>query len=153
MTANRPCFLLLPLLILAGCSFPAPAPDVYERHETGRVHSVVYGEVQSVRPVPIAGRQTVIGRLGGAYVGGAVGSAGGDGAGEAILSGVGAVAGAVAGEAAEERLTRKDGLEITLLLDSGDVITIVQEADLTFAEGERVRVLMRGNESGRVLKN
>ncbi len=145
--------LLLPLLLLAGCGYGVPQPDVYGRHETGRVHSVVYGEVRQVRAVPIAGRQTVIGRFGGAYVGGAVGSAGGDGTGEAILSGVGAVAGAVAGEAAEEKLTRKDGLEITLMLDSGDLVTIVQEADLDFAEGERVRVLMRGNDTGRVLKN
>lgn len=145
--------LAVSILLLTACSFPAPSPDVYERQEAGRVHTVVYGEVQRVRQVPIAGRKTAIGRIGGAYVGGAVGSAGGDGAGEAILSGVGAVAGAVAGEAAEEKLTRKDGLEITLQLDSGETIVIVQQADLEFAEGERVRVLMAGNHAGRVLKH
>lgn len=140
------------VLILVSCSFRGPSPDVYTRAEKGRVHSVVYGEVQSVREVSIEGRTSAIGRIGGAYVGRGVGSAVGDGAGERIMEGVGAVAGAVAGERTEEAVTRKDGLEITLKLDNGDLITIVQEADLPFVAGERVRVLLRGNSVGRVHK-
>ncbi|MFK7885668.1 MAG: hypothetical protein AB8G16_02290 [Gammaproteobacteria bacterium] len=138
--------------LFAGCTFPAPSPDVYQRSETGRAFGVNYGTVLMVRSVPIAGRTTAIGRLGGAYVGGAVGSAVGDGLGQVIASSVGVVAGAVAGEAIEEKVTRKDGLEITVEMDNGKVITLVQEDELNFAEGERVRILLRANDRGKILK-
>jgi outer membrane lipoprotein SlyB len=139
-------------LLSFACTFPAPSPDVYQRTETGRAFGVSYGTVTMVRSVPIAGRQTVVGRLGGAYVGGALGSAVGDGLGQAVATSAGAVAGAVAGEAIEEKVTRAEGLEITVEMDNGRLITMVQEAELTFEEGERVRVLMRANDQGKILK-
>ena len=43
--------VLLALLLLAGCA--ALAPDGYERRELGAVHSVAYGTVEKVHPVPI----------------------------------------------------------------------------------------------------
>jgi outer membrane lipoprotein SlyB len=54
---------------------------------------------------------------------------------------LGAVAGGVAGHALEERLTKNDGLEITVKLDSGQLLAITQEADEQFHPGERVRIL------------
>ncbi|MFK8016480.1 MAG: glycine zipper domain-containing protein [Gammaproteobacteria bacterium] len=147
--------LLPPLLLslgLIGCTFPAPQPDVYQRSETGRAFGVDQGSVVMIRTVPIAGRSTAVGRIGGAYVGAAAGAAVGDGLGRVVASSVGAVAGAVAGEAVEERVTRRDGLEITIQMDSGNTITIVQDAELEFVEGERVRVLLRANDMGKVLK-
>ena len=137
---------------LVGCTIPAPHPDVYQRSDTGRAYGLNPGEVVMVRSVPIAGRSTAVGRIGGAYVGGAVGATVGDGLGQVVASSAGAVAGAVAGEVVEERVTRKEGLEITVQLDSGNTITIVQESELEFVEGERVRVLLRGNDIGKVLK-
>jgi outer membrane lipoprotein SlyB len=57
---------------------------------------------------------------------------------------VGAVVGGLAGAAAEEGLTRKDGLEITVKLDNGSMIAVVQEADEQFHPGERVRLVESG---------
>ena len=57
---------------------------------------------------------------------------------------VGAVVGGIAGSAAEEGITRKDGIEITVKLDSGSLVAIVQEADEQFQPGERVRLLESG---------
>jgi outer membrane lipoprotein SlyB len=55
----------------------------------------------------------------------------------------------MAGSAIEEQVTKKDGLEITIKLDSGELIAVTQEADETFHPGERVRVL-RGSGATRV---
>src|SRR5690606_19653792 len=57
---------------------------------------------------------------------------------------VGAVVGGLAGAAAEEGLTRKDGLEITVKLDNGNMVAVVQEADEQFHPGERVRLIESG---------
>jgi len=45
------------------------------------------------------------------------------------------------GQAAEQVATRKTGLEITVKLDSGALVAVVQEADEAFKPGERVRIL------------
>ena len=62
---------------------------------------------------------------------------------------IGAVAGAIAGSAIEEGVTRKDALEITVKLDGGSMIAIVQEADEQFHPGEKVRIV-ENSETSRV---
>jgi len=42
------------------------------------------------------------------------------------------------------RRTRKDALEITVKLDGGGLIAIVQEADEQFNPGEKVRIVEGG---------
>lgn len=49
--------------------------------------------------------------------------------------------GGMAGGAAEEAITRQKGLEITVQLDSGQLIAVTQAADENFEVGERVCVL------------
>jgi outer membrane lipoprotein SlyB len=56
----------------------------------------------------------------------------------------------MAGAAAEEGLTRQKGYEITIKLDSGRVIAIVQAADEEFEVGDRVRVIEGGAGATRV---
>ena len=53
------------------------------------------------------------------------------------------------GQAIEKSLTSETGLQITVKLDNGEVLAIVQGSDESFAPGERVRVL-RGHGSARV---
>jgi len=65
---------------------------------------------------------------------------------------VGAGAGAAVGQPVEERVTRQSGLQITIDLDRGETIAIVQAADVAFAHGERVKVLRRGDGAARVAK-
>ncbi|MFM9968387.1 MAG: hypothetical protein ACKVQK_08320, partial [Burkholderiales bacterium] len=57
---------------------------------------------------------------------------------------LGAVAGGVAGSLLEERATRKDAIEITVKLESGELRAITQDADEVFKPGERVRLLSGG---------
>ena len=79
------------------------------------------------------------------------GSASGQGARgiESVPSIDGAVAGGIAGSAVEEHVTKKNALEITVKLDGGQLIAVVQEMGEYFRPGERVRVLS-GSGSSRV---
>ena len=56
----------------------------------------------------------------------------------------GAILGGVAGHAIEESATERPGVEITVRMDSGRMVAIVQEASELFRSGDRVRVLSDG---------
>jgi len=71
----------------------------------------------------------------------------GGGRGSTVGAILGAVAGGMAGSAIEERVSKKDGVEITVKLDNGQLVAIVQEADEEFHPGEQVRILSRAGTS------
>ena len=82
--------------------------------------------------------------MAGAAVGGIAGSSIGQGKGSSIGAVIGAVVGGLAGSAAEEVMTRKDALEITVKLDGGGLTAVVQEADELFKAGDKVRLIESG---------
>lgn len=129
--------------LLAGCA-SSNSGSVYSREQTRQVQTVKMGVIESVRTVRIEGTNSGIGTGTGAVVGGVAGSSAGGGKGKILTTVVGAVAGGLAGSAAEGKLTEKDGLELTVKLDNGTMLAIVQEADEQFHPGERVRVLEGG---------
>ncbi len=135
--------IVLMAIAAAGCS-TSNSGDVYTREQTRQVQTVKMGVVEGVRLVKIEGTKSPVGTVGGAAVGGIAGSSVGQGKGSMIGAVVGAVAGGLAGSALEEGVTRKDGVEITVKLDSGTMLAIVQEADEKFSPGDRVRVLEGG---------
>ncbi|MGB5249846.1 MAG: hypothetical protein WBO47_09485, partial [Gammaproteobacteria bacterium] len=59
---------------------------------------------------------------------------------------------AVAGRGVEKAATAENGLEISVEMDNGGVLLIVQSDDVSFAPGERVRVLRGRGDEARVLK-
>ena len=137
-------FRILTLLCLAaflGACASSNSGGAYTRGQTRQVQTVKMGTVESVRLVKIEGTGSPVGTGAGAVIGGVAGNSMGGGRGRAITTVLGAVVGGVAGAAAEEGITRKDGFEITVQLDKGDMIAIVQEADEEFQPGDRVRVL------------
>jgi outer membrane lipoprotein SlyB len=97
-----------------------------------------------VREVNLEGTRTGIGPATGAVAGGVAGSAIGHGRGSALAAIAGAVAGGLAGQVAEQGFTRRRGVEVTVKLDSGQMLAIMQEADETFRPGDRVRILSDG---------
>ncbi len=135
---------LLPALLLgavAGCASDLGGGS-YERGEARGVMNVRFGEVTTVRPVRLEGTDSGVGPLSGAAVGGIAGSSVGGGKGSAIATVIGAVAGGLAGAAIEGNATRKPGVEITVKLDNGQYIAVVQEdGGENFRLGERVRIL------------
>jgi outer membrane lipoprotein SlyB len=138
--------LLAVSLILDGCA-SSMSSSAYTRGQARKESTVKNGTVESVRPVTIEGTKTPVGSVAGGAVGGVAGSTVGSGKGSVIAAILGSVAGGVAGAATEEVVTRRDGLEIMVKLDSGNTIAITQEADENFSPGERVHVLSGGGVS------
>lgn len=136
---------LLPAL-LAGCASGLGSGD-YERTEARRAYEVKMGVVQHVRSVRLEGTDSGVGTVAGGAIGGIAGSEVGGGKGSYVGAVLGAVVGGLAGAAAEEIATRKPGLEVTVRLDSGRTLAIVQEdTGEKFAVGDRVRLLESGNQ-------
>jgi len=143
--------IVLGALLIAGCGLYNSSGKNYPKYEARTAFRVFPGEVVSVREVHIDGVHTRVGTYGGAAIGYSVGRTVGGGSGTRVAGAVGGVAGAVAGRAIETAATAERGLEITIELDNGDVIAVVQAADQVFEPGEPVRVLM-GYGSARVSK-
>lgn len=133
-------------LVMAACA-SSKAGDVYSRDDVRQVQNVQMGVVEDARPARIEGTQSSIGAGAGTLAGGIAGSSAGHGKGSAIGAVVGAVIGGVAGAAMEEGVTREDGVEITIRLDSGRLISVVQGGKADFKPGDRVRVLQNGGET------
>lgn len=133
-------FLSAAALALAGCAGSQSGSSYSQSQARGEM-TVRMGVVESVRQVTIEGDKTPVGALAGGAIGGIAGSNVGGGRGSNVGAILGAVAGGVAGNAIEEHVSKKAGLEITIKLDSGQMIAVTQEADEAFRPGERVRVL------------
>jgi len=128
------------MVFLSGCA-SSLSSGAYSRDSARQMQTVYYGTVDSVRTVQIEGTKTPVGTGAGAVAGGILGNQVGGGSGRALATLGGALIGGVAGSAAEEGITRQPGYEITVRLDNGRVISVVQAADIAFAPGERVRVI------------
>ena len=134
------------LALVSGCASNMSG-RTYSRNEARRVQTVQYGVVEQVRGVLIEGTKSKIGAFSGGLVGGIVGNTAGQGKGRRIMTIIGALAGAAAGSAAEEAMTQVDGVEVTVRLDNGQIIAVVQQVDPAevFAVGSRVRVIRNGS--------
>lgn len=138
--------VVLTSMLLAACA-SSNSGSVYKREDARKVQTVKTGVVESVRQVQLEGTKSPVGTVAGGAIGGIAGSSIGSGKGSAIGAVIGAVAGGLAGSAVEEVATRKDAIEITVKLDGGPLIAIVQEADEVFTPGERVRIIEDGSTS------
>ena len=126
---------------LAGCA-SSNAGNVYSRAEARQAQVVKFGTVEAIQPVRIEGTRSYLGAATGAVLGGLAGSTVGGGTGQKAAVVAGAVAGGVAGQAAEQHLTQADGLELTVRLENGNVMAIVQEqGEQQFQVGQRVRIV------------
>lgn len=136
--------VVLTATVLGGCAQSSLTGDNYSRSEARAVQTVQHGVIESVRPVVIDGRTDgVAGTGGGALLGGLAGSTVGGGRGSDLMAVVGAIAGGILGSHVEENVTREQGQELTVRLDSGRTISVVQgvENGQFMRQGDRVRVL------------
>src|SRR6478752_7442079 len=107
-------------VVMSGCA-PSMQGDVYQGGAAMRPQTVELGVIESLRAVQIEGTQTGVGAVGGAALGG------------------------IAGNAIERDTTKRNGVEVTVRLDSGRMLAIVQQdAGEAFRPGDRVRVLSDG---------
>lgn len=131
--------------LLAGCAAPPQSGRVYSAYQTQQEQSVRTGTVESVRNVLIVNPQSGTGTVSGAALGGIAGSYAGSGRGSVATSIMGALAGGLLGQRIEAGATQRPGLELTVRIDSGEIIAITQEADEFFRAGDRVRLISDGH--------
>jgi outer membrane lipoprotein SlyB len=140
------CIAMLAAVTVVGCT-PGLGGGDYERAEARRVISVRMGIVESVRPVKLEGTKSPVGTLG--WRGGRRhrrqhhrrrAKA------QAIGAVLGAVVGGLAGSPLPKKsITRKQGIEVTVKMDNGEMLAVVQEdGGEKFMPGERVRLLQDG---------
>ena len=151
MKAYRVVLFLIGVALLTGCA-TSKSGSVYTRDQAQQGQTVQLGTVEFVKAVQIEGSKSGVGAIGGGLAGGLIGSTIGGGDGSTLAAVGGALAGAFVGSKVEEKSTQLDGLEITVKLDSGKAIAVVQEADVLFVVGERVRVLISRDGTTRVTK-
>jgi len=134
--------ITLSLLLAQGCAKSLEG-DVYSRDEAQRTLNVQWATITETKPVVIEGDRSQKGQMAGGIIGGAAGYGVTDSSTRALTTAIGAVAGAVVGQIAEEKMTRAQGLEITIKLDNGESIIIVQEVkDVSdFVAGDRVKLV------------
>ena len=151
MKAYRIIASLAVTALMAGCA-SSNSGEVYSRDQARRTQTVQMGTIQAVKNVQIEGTKSGVGAVGGGVAGGVIGSTIGSGNGSILAAVGGAALGAIGGAVAEEKITKKNGLEITVKLDSGSTIAVVQEADVLYSVGDRVRVLTGSDGTTRVVK-
>ena len=127
-------------LALGGCAYHAGSGD-YHGYEVRGEQSVRFGVVESVREVRISPGDTGVGTAGGAMLGSIAGSTVGGGNGQIAGAIGGAILGGIIGQNVEKSANERRGIEVTVLMDSGNYLAVVQESDEPFRAGDRVRIL------------
>lgn len=141
----KTCYLTLMILLSSlfslGCS-NNPYGDTYAIGDTRQVQNVSYGVLIKVEAVSIEGEGSAVGTIAGAAVGGILGSKVGGGSGSDIAAIGGAVIGGAAGDKAAKGITKRHGVNLTIKLDEGKTIAVVQEANpnMLFQVGQRVQI-------------
>ena len=145
MRFNKLIVATVAVVSLSGCMTQQSLQgNAYSRDDARRVQTIQYATVETVTPVVIEGdRNNPVGMGSGAIIGGIAGSTIGGGKGSSIATVLGAVAGGIAGQALQEEVTRVQGQEMVIRMDSGEMLSVVQEVEnnLFFRPGDRVRVL------------
>jgi|TARA_B110000495_G_C22974086_1_gene571966 outer membrane lipoprotein SlyB len=137
------------LIFISGCA--SGGYETVPNSSAGTTQSIDLGTVVATRTVKIEGESSQLGLYGGGVMGSAIGSTIGGGDGRVLASAGGAVVGAIVGKKIEKALTTKLAQEMTIELDDGRTVVVVQELkDPEFYSGDRVSVLQTRNGDARV---
>lgn len=133
---------------LAACVPSNQTGTSYSRTEARTVQNIQIGTVLDSTAVTIEGTKTGAGGI----IGGAVGAISGSGVNDGIEGEIASVllgaAGAALGAKAEEKFTKKAGMEYTIRLESGKIISVVQAVDPkadAIVAGDAVKLLTQGS--------
>jgi outer membrane lipoprotein SlyB len=139
--------LLSASLLFSSCAQNSLTGDTYSRGEAGQAQSVSKGRITSIRPVKIEGNSQA-GTILGGIAGGALGSNIGGGRASNTAGAIGgAIVGGALGSQAQQAMGSRNGIEISVRLDQGGTVAVVQEVSRNeqFSVGDRVRVLGSGS--------
>lgn len=139
-------------VIISGCAHETASSSTYTYSQAQRQQSQATGTVQSVRQVTIQqDRTSGVGAVAGGAVGGVAGNTIGGGRGKVLTTIGGGLLGAVVGDKIESQVNKTTGLEIVILLDTGETTVVAQAADVAIGVGQRVRVISGGGGPARVV--
>jgi len=117
----------------------------------GEPETARYGRVTALETVQVdKDYKFGVGTVVGAVAGGIIGHQFGGGSGKTLLTIAGTLAGAAAGTAAESKLNKQDAQKVTVAMQSGGTLTIVQPVDSRLRNGLSVRIT-GGGETARVV--
>ncbi|PST92918.1 glycine zipper 2TM domain-containing protein [Photobacterium sp. NCIMB 13483] len=136
---------------LAGCA-ANPYGNAYNVNDARQMQQVYYGTVVRTQAVTLNGNGNGIGTLAGGAIGGILGSGVGGGKGAEIASIGGALLGGFLGNEAGNQVTKHNGVNLTIKMDSGRTVSIVQQVNpqVMFHTGERVQVNLSDDGTSRV---
>lgn len=139
-------FILLTLcLVLPGCG-----GKKYSDGDLRNTAAVRYGTVLDVTEVIVEEDPSLVGPAIGLAAGGLLGSAFGGGTGRTLFVLGGALLGADVGGGIDYRSRRYKALQLTLELENGNILVVVQGYDELFVRGDNVRILVMDEERARV---
>ncbi|GHD67763.1 hypothetical protein [Jeongeupia chitinilytica] len=131
--------LVAAALFATGCA--NTSSNVYNRDQMMQAATVQSGAIENIRSVKMED-STGVGTVAGGAIGGiAAGGNIGGGNGQIVAGILGAIVGGLAGNAIEKGVTQQDAYEVTVRLDNGQRMVIVQKADAPLAVGQRVDIL------------
>lgn len=137
----------LTTLTITGCASTktgGQSGDEYSQEGVQAVEEIQTAVIESIKPVEISGNITPIGNTTVGILGRVAGAAaGGGGAASQILANLGGMLGSILGASAEEKISRKPGIKLTLKLEYGETIAIVQAKNdkEIFKVGDKVQVI------------
>lgn len=140
--------LLLCLSLAGGCA--SQSGRSYTTSQQRSALTIKRGQVTNIEVVRVSNDTSGIGVVGGGVAGGVIGNLFGGGKGRTLTTLGGALLGALGGAAIEKGVRDGNAYQISVLLDDGSELAIVQDMDDTFRPGDRVRVLTSRDGTARV---
>jgi outer membrane lipoprotein SlyB len=141
---------LLVGLLVCGQLFSGCGGKKFSDGDIRTVDGVYHGIVIDVSDVIVEEDPSVAVPLTGAAVGGLLGAAFGPGSGRWVYAIGGAALGAGISESADTFRRRYKATQITMELDNGGALVVVQGNDEYFVRGDKVRIISLGDDRARV---
>lgn len=148
---SRAACALLPLLLLLALALPACGGKKFSDGDLRETTAVRYGTVVDVTEVLVEEDPSLVGPGIGAAAGGLLGSAFGTGTGRTLFVLGGAALGAdIGARGFDYHKRRYKANQITMELDNGNILVVVQGFNEFFVRGDRVRILVMDEERANV---
>lgn len=140
--------LLAALLVVALCTAGCAGRKSFPDGDIRSIEGVYYGTVVDASDVIVEEDPSIVGPAIGAALGGMLGSQFGAGTGRLLLTAAGAAVGFQTGRDVQKH--RYEAMQITIELDNGKMLMIVQGFDDYFVRGDKVRIMHMGEGRARV---
>ena len=131
---------MLIMILGVSCSMTDYKPESISKYQAGKIETVLIGTILQLESVIIDGDRD-LGASAGAAVGADLGS---DNDKAPVAAGViGALIGSAVGAEIGSKVNEKRAIELTIELDNGKIISIVQEVSekYSFFEGQKVKIV------------